>query len=91
MANYIKIKAADINVADQLSDVILSDVTAVYQGLANGDADADKWTVYAGGKSYLFSKEWANQFIFAATANPGGPLAIVQNSTGVKITDIVVA
>ena len=36
MANYIKIKAADINVADQLSDVILSDVTAVYQGLANG-------------------------------------------------------
>ena len=36
-------------------------------------------------------KEWANQFIFAATANPGGPLAIVQNSTGVKITDIVVA
>jgi len=96
MANYIKIKAADINVADQLSDVILSDVTAVYQGLANGDADADKWTVYAGGKSYLFTttakgKEWANQFIFAATANPGGPLAIVQNSTGIKITDIVVA
>jgi len=96
MAYYIKIKAADINVANQLSDVILSDVTAVYQGLANGDASADKWTVYAGGKSYLFTttgkpKEWANQFIYAATANPGGPLAIVQNSTGVKITDIVVA
>ena len=54
MANYIKIKAADINVADQLSDVILSDVTAVYQGLANGDADADKWTVYAGGKSLIY-------------------------------------
>ena len=96
MANYIKIKAVDINVANQLSDVILSDVTAVYQGLANGSGDANKWTVYAGGKSYLFTttgkpKEWANQFIYAATANPGGPLAIVQNSTGVKITDIVVA
>ena len=96
MANYIKIKAEDINVANQLSDVILSGVEAVYQGLANGDADANKWTVYAGGKSYLFTtstkgKEWANQFISAATANPGGPLAIVQNSTGVKITDIVVA
>ena len=96
MANYIKIKAADISVANQLSDVILSDVTAVYQGLANGNGDADKWTVYAGGKSYLFTttgkaKEWANQFIFAATANPGGPLAIVQNSTGVKISAIVVA
>tara|TARA_R100001086_G_scaffold218905_1_gene135698 strand:+ start:339 stop:629 length:291 start_codon:yes stop_codon:yes gene_type:complete len=96
MASYIKIKAADIDVANQLSDVILSGVEAVYQGLANGTADANKWTVYAGGKSYLFTTtakatEWANQFISAATANPGGPLAIVQNSTGVKITDIVVA
>ena len=35
--------------------------------------------------------EWADQFIAAVTANPGGPLAIVQNSTGVKVTDIVVA
>ena len=96
MANFIKIKAADIDVANQLSDVILSDVTAVYQGLANGDASVDKWTVYAGGKSYLFTvtgkgKEWADAFISAATANPGGPLAIVQNSTGVKVSDIVVA
>ena len=96
MANYIKIKAADINVANQLSDVILSDVTAVYQGLANGDASADKWTVYAGGKSYLFEvtakgKEWADLFISAVTANPGGIMSIVQNNTGVKITDLVVA
>ena len=96
MANYIKIKAADINVANQLSDVILSGVEAVYQGLANGDASADKWTVYAGGKSYLFTttakgKEWADQFISAVTANPGGIMSIVQNSTGVKVTAIVVA
>ncbi len=64
--------------------------------MVNGDVYVNKWTVYAGGKSYLVTttakgKEWANQFIYAATANPGGPLAIVQNSTGVKITDIVVA
>ena len=97
MANYIKIKAVDINVANQLSDVIIGGVTSVAQGLANGNGDANKWTVYTeSGKSYLFTttakaKEWANQFIAAATANPGGPLAIVQNSTGVKITAIVIA
>ena len=97
MANYIKIKAVDINVANQLSDLIIGGVTSVFQGLANGNGDANKWTVYTeSGKSYLFTttgkpKEWANQFISAATANPGGPLAIVQNSTGVKVTDIVVA
>ena len=97
MANYIKIKAVDINVANQLSDLIIGGVTSVFQGLANGNGDANKWTVYTeSGKSYLFttlakSGEWADQFIAAVTANPGGPLAIVQNSTGVKITAVVVA
>ena len=97
MANYIKIKAVDINVANQLSDVIIGGVTSVAQGLANGNGDANKWTVYTeSGKSYLFTttakgKEWANQFIAAVTANPGGPLSVVQNSTGVKITAIVIA
>jgi len=96
MANFIKIKAIDINVANQLSDVIIGGVDSVFQGLANGTGDADKFTVYAGGKSYLFTvtakaKEWADAFISAATANPGGPLAIVQNSTGVKVTALVIA
>ncbi len=96
MANYIKIKAADINVADQLSDVIIGGVDSVYQGIANGTGAPNTFVVYSGGKSYLFTvtakgKEWADQFISAVTANPGGPLAIVQNSTGVKITDIVIA
>ena len=96
MANYIKIKAADISVADQLSDVIIGSVDSVYQGIANGDASADNFVVFAGGKSYLFTvtakgKEWADQFISAVTANPGGPLAIVQNSTGVKISAIAVS
>lgn len=96
MANFIKIKATDIDVANQLSDVIIGGVDSVYQGLANGGVSADKFTVYAGGKSYLFTvtgkgKEWADAFISAATANPGGPLAIVQNSTTVKVTGIVVA
>ena len=96
MANYIKIKAADISVADQLSDVLIGNVDSVFQGLVNGDASADKFTVYADGKSYLFTvtakgKEWADQFISAVTANPGGPLAIVQNSTGVKISAIAVS
>ena len=47
----------------------------------------------AAGKSYLFtttgkSLEWANQVISACTANPGGVMAVVQNSTGVKISAI---
>ena len=97
MANYIKIKAVDIDVANQLSDVIIGGVTSVAQGLANGGGDANKWTVYTeSGKSYLFTttgkpKEWANQFISAVTANPGGIMSIVQNDSGVKITDIVIA
>jgi len=97
MANYIKIKAVDINVANQLSDILIGGVTSVFQGVANGTGSANEWTVYTeSGKSYKFSttakaKEWANQFIAAVTANPGGPLAIVQNTTGVKITDVVVA
>jgi len=97
MANFIKIKAIDVNVANVTSDIIIGGVVSVAQGLANGTGDANKWTVYTeSGKSYLFTttakpKEWANQFIAAVTANPGGPLAIVQNSTGVKITAIVIA
>jgi ABC-type oligopeptide transport system substrate-binding subunit len=96
MANYIKIKAADVNVANQLSDILIGHVDSVYQGLANGDGDANKFTVYADGKSYLFTvtakgKEWADQFISAVTANPGGIMSIVQNDSGVKVTDIVIA
>ena len=97
MANFIKIKAVDVNHANQLSDILIGGVTSVFQGLANGNGDANDWTVYTeSGKSYKFTttakaKEWADQFISAVTANPGGPLAIVQNSTGVKITDVVVA
>jgi hypothetical protein len=96
MANYIKIKAADVDVANQLSDILIGHVDSVYQGLVNGDASADKFTVYADGKSYLFTvtgkgKEWANQFISAVTANPGGIMSIVQNDSGVKVTDIVIA
>ncbi len=97
MANYIKIKAADINVANQLSDLLIGGITSVFQGIANGTGDANKWTVHTeSGKSYLFTttgkaKEWADQFISAATANPGGPLAIVQNSTGVKVTALAIA
>jgi hypothetical protein len=97
MANYIKIKAADINIANQTSDVIISNVESCYAGLANGSADLNKFTIIGiSGEKYTFTVDfqgpaWANQVISALTANPGGPLAIVQNSTGTKITDIVVS
>ena len=97
MANYIKIKAADVNVANLTSDIIIGGVTSVAQGLANGTGDANKFCVHtSGGQSYLFTttakpKEWANQVVSAVTANPGGVMSIVQNSTGVKVTAMVVA
>jgi len=96
MANYIKIKAADIAVANQLSDILIGNVDSVYQGAVNGGGGANTFTVFADGKSYLFTvtgkgKEWADQFISAVTANPGGIMSIVQNVTGVKISALVIA
>jgi len=93
MANYIKIKAADINVTSIDSDIIIGGVTSVYQGTASGGGDPDGFTVYTSSKRYTFTvtakgEEWANSFIAAVTANPGGIMSIVQNSTGVKVTAI---
>jgi len=96
MANYIKIKAADIGVAN-VGDLLLGGIVSVQQGLVNGTGSADKFTVYNSiGKSFLFTvtgkaKEWAEAVQKAITANPGGIMSIVQNSTGVKITAIVIA
>ena len=97
MANYIKIKAADVNVANLTSDLLLGEIVSVAQGLANGTGDANKFTVYNSiGKSFLFTvtgkaKEWAEAVQKAITANPGGIMSIVQNSTGVKITLVTIA
>ena len=97
MANYIKIKAADVNVANVTSDLLLGEIVYVAQGLANGGGDANKFIVYNSiGKSFLFTvtgkaKEWANAVQSAITANPGGVMSIVQNDTGIKITAIVIA
>ena len=95
MANFIKIKASDIDGGSTNgSDILIGEIVYVAQGLVNGTGDADKWNVMtAAGKSYLYtttgkSLEWANQVISACTANPGGVMAVVQNSTGVKITAI---
>jgi hypothetical protein len=95
MANYIKIKAIDIDGGSTNgSDILIGDIVYVAQGAANGTGSADTWSVMtSAGKSSPFTTtgkglEWANQAISAVTANPGGPLAIVQNSTGVKITAI---
>ena len=96
MANYIKIKAADIS-ATNVGDLLLGGIVSVQQGIVNGTGDANKFTVYNSiGKSYLFTvtgkaKEWAEAVQKAITANPGGIMSIVQNSTGVKISVILIA
>ena len=97
MANYIKIKAADVNVANVTSDLLLGEIVYVAQGLANGSGDANKFIVYNSiGKSFLFTatgkaKEWANAIQSAVTANPGGVMSIVQNNPGVKISAIAIS
>ena len=95
MANFIKIKAIDIDGATTNgSDILIGDIVYVAQGAADGVGSVDTWSVMtSAGKSYTFTTtgkglEWANQAISACTANPGGVVAIVQNSTGVKITGI---
>ncbi len=97
MANYIKIKATDVDVTNVTSDLLLGEIVSVAQGIANGTGDANKFTVYNSiGKSFLFTttgkaKQWAEAVQKAITANPGGIMSIVQNSTGVKITALVIA
>jgi hypothetical protein len=95
MANFIKIKAIDIDGGTTNgSDILIGDIVYVAQGAADGTGSADTWSVMtSAGKSYTFTTtgkglEWANQAISACTANPGGVVAIVQNSTGVKISGI---
>ena len=95
MANFIKIKAVDIDGGTTNgSDILIGDIVYVAQGAADGTGSTDTWNVMtSAGKSYTFTTtgkglEWANQAISACTANPGGVVAIVQNSTGVKITGI---
>ena len=95
MANFIKIKAVDIDGGSTNgSDILIGDIVYVAQGAADGAGSADTWSVMtSAGKSYTFTTtgkglEWANQAISACTANPGGVVAIVQNSTGVKISAI---
>ena len=95
MANFIKIKASDIDGGTTNgSDILIGDIVYVAQGAADGSGSADTWNVMtSAGKSYTFTTtgkglEWANQAISACTANPGGVVAIVQNSTGVKISGI---
>ena len=95
MANFIKIKAVDIDGGTTNgSDILIGDIVYVAQGAADGTGSADTWNVMtSAGKSYTFTTtgkglQWANQAISACTANPGGVVAIVQNSTGVKISAI---
>ena len=101
MANYIKIKAIDIDGGTTNgSDILIGKIIYVAQGAADGTGSVDTFSVVTegaeGASVWTFTvtgkgKEWANQFISAVTANPGGIMSIVQNDSGVKITDIVIA
>jgi hypothetical protein len=98
MANYIKIKAIDIDGGTTNgSDILIGSIIYVAQGAADGTGSADTFSVVTegaeGASVWTFTVTgkglaWANQVISAVTANPGGVMAIVQNNTGVKISAI---
>jgi len=95
MANFVKIKATDIDGGTTNgSDILIGDIVYVAQGAADGTGSVNTFSVMTGaGKSYTFTVtakglDWANQVISACTANPGGVMSIVQNSTGVKVSGI---
>ena len=97
MAKFVKIKAADIDGGTTNgSDILIGDVNYVAQGTATGAGSANSFVVMSNnGVSYVFTVtakglDWANQVISACTANPGGVMSIVQNSTGVKISGIAI-
>jgi len=97
MANYIKIKAADVNVANLTNSVKGIAELVTKTGLVNLDFADIKAIMGNGGVALIGmgesdSEGRAKEAVQKAiTANPGGIMSIVQNSTGVKITAVVIA
>lgn len=96
--NNLKFKAEDISHANQGAIIISLEAGAcVYQGLPNGTGDTSKFTIISGQRKYEFTVDfsgegWANAVMDAATASPGGSLAVVQRPSGAsKISDFVIS
>jgi len=96
--NNLKFKAEDISHANQGAIILSLEAGAcIFQGLPNGTGDTSKFSIMSGQRKYEFTVDfygeaWANAVIDAATASPGGGLAVVQRPAGAsKISDFVIS
>lgn len=97
MAQFIKIKKENINIASASSDIVIGGVISVTQGALNGTGNANNVAIQtSGGATYLLTvstaaADWTKDIQKALTANPGGVLSIVQPTSTVKVTVCLIA
>jgi len=92
MANYIRIKKENINIAGADSDILIGNITAVYAGTSTNLSSSDLVYVNVGMDQYKLqilgaAADWAKDIQRALTANPGGMVASVTPTSTVKVTD----
>ena len=97
MAQFIKIKKADLNITNADSDIVIGGVISVTQGTLVGGGNANNVAIQtSGGATYLLTataaaEDWTKDIQKALTANPGGVLSIVQPTSTVKVTACTIA
>lgn len=94
MANYIRIKKENINIAGADSDILIGNITGVYAGTYLTLVGADDVIVNVGMDQYKIrvtgaAADWAKDIQRTLTANPGGMVANVTPTSAVKVTDYI--
>jgi len=91
MANYIRIKKENINIAGSDSDILIGNITGVYAGSNSTLAGTGEVYLNVGMDQYELAvvgaaADWAKDIQRALTANPGGMVANVTPTSAVKVT-----
>lgn len=94
MANYIRIRKENINIAGSDADILIGNITGVYAGTTTSLVGANEVIVSVGMDQYKLlataaAADWAKDIQKALTANPGGMVATVIPTSTVKITDYI--
>ncbi len=92
MANYIRIKKENINIAGSDSDLLIGNITACWAGTNSSLVGANTVVLNVGMDQYQLTAtaaaaDWAKDIQKTLTANPGGMVATVIPTSTVKITN----
>ena len=92
MANFIRIRKENINIAGSDSDILIGNITACWAGASSNLAGANDVIVNVGMDQYKLrataaAADWAKDIQKTLTANPGGMVATVIPTSTVKITN----